>query len=645
MAKWEENGMDIKIFVSHTPNRNTVCLTHPMFYHVIAGSHFQTKEIPPNMYLDDQGENISEKNKSYCELTTQYWAWKNMQADYFGFCHYRRLFSFAQKTVRPMEYYGQLDERAITELCLDEKTMREFISRYDFIIVIGVPAQELKAESVYEQYLNSPELHIKDVDILLQVIQEKYPELYPSAQQYFSGSVCYHCNMFIARKELFYEYCSILFDVLQEVEKRADFSEYSKEAYRTIGHLGERMAGVYYTYLKTKKNCRLGEIQRAFFRFADVQPEAVRPEKQESVPVVLAASQTYAHVLHVCVQSIVDCACVDRFYEIYILHTNISAENQQLFLKKYNGSQMSVAFVDVTKWTAQYKKHVRKDVCKESFLKFYVLDVFREHDKIVYLDCDTIVCNDIAKLYETELGDCLVAGISDIEFASQCNRKDLQTRSYCLDTLKINRPSAYIQAGVLVWNLTNLRKAVVMRQLLEMTDAGDWRYYDKDILNVLCKGRVKYLDMSWNVTAGQDSRWKETIQYAPYEILEAYEQARKNPSIIHYAGNPKPWLKPDRDLAYVFWDKARGTVFYEQLVKDMVSWKAAAKAESAQTAMIQEKHLQEAKYLQEAKHLQDEKYLQEAKHLKLARKILMKALPEENRLRKVLGKLYWKIFE
>ena len=49
MAKWEENGMDIKIFVSHTPNRNTVCLTHPMFYHVIAGSHFQTKEIPPNM--------------------------------------------------------------------------------------------------------------------------------------------------------------------------------------------------------------------------------------------------------------------------------------------------------------------------------------------------------------------------------------------------------------------------------------------------------------------------------------------------------------------------------------------------------------------------------------------------------------------
>lgn len=86
---------DIKIFVTHTPNRDTMRVNNSLLYNVIAGSDFQTKEVPEGVYQDNQGDNISSLNKSYCELTTQYWAWKNMQADYYGFCHYRRFFSFS----------------------------------------------------------------------------------------------------------------------------------------------------------------------------------------------------------------------------------------------------------------------------------------------------------------------------------------------------------------------------------------------------------------------------------------------------------------------------------------------------------------------------------------------------------------------
>lgn len=45
-------------------------------------------------FHDNVGEHISAKNRMYCELTAQYWAWKNLDADYYGFMHYRRYFSF-----------------------------------------------------------------------------------------------------------------------------------------------------------------------------------------------------------------------------------------------------------------------------------------------------------------------------------------------------------------------------------------------------------------------------------------------------------------------------------------------------------------------------------------------------------------------
>ena len=86
---------NIKMFVTHTPNRDTMTVDNKLLQNVIAGGDFQKQSVKPGFHLDNEEENISSKNKSYCELTTQYWAWKNVDADYYGFCLYRRFFSFS----------------------------------------------------------------------------------------------------------------------------------------------------------------------------------------------------------------------------------------------------------------------------------------------------------------------------------------------------------------------------------------------------------------------------------------------------------------------------------------------------------------------------------------------------------------------
>ena len=133
----------IKIYISC--HKECYIPNHPMLFPVQVGAANANKRFE-GMYHDDEGENISEKNPSYCELTAQYWAWKNDQeADYYGFFHYRRYMSFSDKQLETnlfedaeLEY---LDDKALETLQLFPEKMEKLITQYD---VIGTTPVELK---------------------------------------------------------------------------------------------------------------------------------------------------------------------------------------------------------------------------------------------------------------------------------------------------------------------------------------------------------------------------------------------------------------------------------------------------------------------------------------------------------------------
>ena len=127
-------------------------------------------------------------------------------------------------------------------------------------------------------------------------------------------------------------------------------------------------------------------------------------------------------------------------------------------------------------------------------------------------------------------------------------------------------PYQYFQAGVLLFNEKEMRKAYSLDEWLTFA-SKPYKYNDQDVLNLYCEGRVKYLDMAWNMITDCDhTRVSNVIVYAPDSIQKEYKKAHENPKLIHYAGFMKPWHRPTEDYANNFWDAASRTPYYEELL-------------------------------------------------------------------------------
>lgn len=223
----------------------------------------------PHMLHDDEGIHISDKNKSYCELTAQYWAWKNLEADCYGFFHYRRYMSFAKvypasKTssggIRCRTPYVEADapDGDLSSLALDER-LSAAAEAYDVITVLS----EHMDVTAYEQFC---QFHAKaDLDRAIAILKRCHPKQAKACDTYMGSKHIYFCNMYLMKREYFTRYMEWLFPILEEFEKEKDFSHCSEKEMRVTGYIAERLFGVYYTWLKQEGQAVCGEVQYVIF--------------------------------------------------------------------------------------------------------------------------------------------------------------------------------------------------------------------------------------------------------------------------------------------------------------------------------------------------------------------------------------------
>lgn len=177
---------------------------------------------------DNTGRNISEKNANYCELTGLYWAWKNLDSDYIGLAHYRRHFK-----VKGAKGNKQ-------ECVLTFKQAKDLIKEADVLLP---KKRNYYIETNYSQYAHAH--HAVDLDTTRAIIEEKYPEYIPAYDNSMKRTTGHRFNMFIMSKEKLDEYCEWLFDILFELEKRLDISEYNANDSRVFGFVSERLLDVW----------------------------------------------------------------------------------------------------------------------------------------------------------------------------------------------------------------------------------------------------------------------------------------------------------------------------------------------------------------------------------------------------------------
>ena len=176
---------------------------------------------------DNTGDNISVKNANYCELTGLYWAWKNLDCEYLGLAHYRRHYTVLK---------GTGDRRDI--LTLDQA--RVLLSDVDVLLPTK---RNYWIETNYQQYVHAH--HSEDLDETRKIIEEKYPEYIPFYDKSMKQTTGHRFNMFIMKKELADAYCTWLFDILFELEKRLDISSYSPNDQRVFGFVSERLLDIW----------------------------------------------------------------------------------------------------------------------------------------------------------------------------------------------------------------------------------------------------------------------------------------------------------------------------------------------------------------------------------------------------------------
>jgi lipopolysaccharide biosynthesis glycosyltransferase len=292
----------------------------------------------------------------------------------------------------------------------------------------------------------------------------------------------------------------------------------------------------------------------------------VNNPENSHIPIVFSSNNHYVPYMATMIQSIMENADPNRLYYLFILHREITNEN--LFLLKKQVSlfpQFSIEFINVNQYINKYNLFISRHITIETYFRLLIPELLSEYSKAIYLDSDMICCTDIGYLFDINLENNLLAAVRDVGVAwyySPNHSEEMKTLYSVL--FHQNNPDEYFCAAATVFNLELFRITISTDKLFKLASSREWQIHDQDILNYLAEGKSLLLPYHWNFMITPNA------QYLPEHLQNDYNEAKKNPKIIHY----KPWNCENYILHFeLFWKYASRTPFIGIIIERMKSKK------------------------------------------------------------------------
>lgn len=280
----------------------------------------------------------------------------------------------------------------------------------------------------------------------------------------------------------------------------------------------------------------------------------VESDKKE-IPIFFSTDNNYVPFLDVTIRSLIANASKDYKYHIVVLNTGLDTEKTDK-IKAMENENFRIEFADIS----YAIKDIRDKLPNEqhfglaTWYRLFIQSLFPEYDKILYLDCDIVVLGDISELYNTDLEDNYIAGVIENWILHS------PVFSYYTREAVGIESKEYINAGIMVIDLKKFRENEIEQKFVKLINTYNFDVIDPDqsYINYLCHGKIKYLPFDWNRT--------------PLENV-----ACENPKIVHYALGAKPWHNPDMFLGFYFWEYAKDSPFYDEIIKIRDSYDTLAR--------------------------------------------------------------------
>ena len=273
------------------------------------------------------------------------------------------------------------------------------------------------------------------------------------------------------------------------------------------------------------------------------------------VPIIMATNQNYSPYVAVTIQSILENASKEYYYDIYVFYTELGKET----VRKLEAAEADRYRVNTVNITSALNSKLKLRTCShytiETYYRFFAPEVLPFYDTLIYVDCDLVVLGDISELYKLDIGNCILGAVK--------NYMNRFVANY-VENLHVS-PEKYFNAGVLIINTKKFMEERIREKAFELLDKHeDFIMLDQDALNVVCKDQIYYLPEDWNV------QWHHFEGACDIVInKQACIDAYSAPKILHFTGKNKPWKDARIPKADLFWKYAEKTKFSQEIIKNL----------------------------------------------------------------------------